>query len=203
MGKIQAIMDYLSFKENPKGPMRLRHPYKIPIHVTEKEIKKFGPPVNLNGSLSSAPFTRLGFYSSECCSDADLYHSLILDSKSEYYRRGYILVKDNVPLGHVKFKGDRTFLSWQTIETHGLYPLLFGGIYEVRDELVNILKDKNALEPGLWGFYEVGSLELNPRRFIEENRAFLIKGSSIREMIRREKGLVKRMISEKDNGYLK
>lgn len=84
------------------------------------------------------------------CSDADKYHRRVLNPNSLLYARGCVIICNNTPLGHVKFKGERTFLAWQTVQNKNNFPLVFGGIYSLEESLIRDI-DCTIVPYRTWG----------------------------------------------------
>lgn len=110
--------------------------------------------------------------------------------------RGAVLIVNNIPLGYVKLKGDKTFLAWRTVEnSQNKTPMIFSGIYL----LTNFLTTQVSCRPlpkGDWGYVNLEKLDLKPMRLVEEP-----SGSesivTLRERIIREREKVERMLAKR------
>ncbi len=107
------------------------------------------------------------FFYNHCCSQFEKINRNVLSPGNEYYRRGCLIAIDNKVIGHVKFKGEKTFLAWRTIKNKEKYDLLFGGIYTISRELLYDNLEKNFVKKdNEWGYIaHLKSLELEPLRF--------------------------------------
>jgi len=129
------------------------------------------------------------------CESNERFNYSILSSDTSYYRRGYLVVKDNFVLGHIKFKGKRSFLSWNTLKLNSSYPLIFGGIYKVPKFLIDELEEKGKLKPNIWGIISLEKLSLNPIRLIEENPIFTHRRIPLCKKIIDERNLVNKILN--------
>jgi len=118
------------------------------------------------------------------CDRAEELCAVTLNPYSEYYRRGCVLLVDNIPVGHVKLKGDRTFLAWKNIEnSSNEVPIIFGGMYSISFDLVSKINNQTLREDGNWNYLNLDSLSLRPGRLAEEK---FFKMKTLRQRIREE-----------------
>lgn len=128
-----------------------------------------------------------------CCQDFELFNSSILSPSNEkYYRRGVVIIANELPLGHVKLKGERTFLAWRNIKYDKGYSILFGGIYSISHDLYFEVESTQVVK-GNWRYLDVDKLALKPNRFIREDVGWNhINGRSLTELILDERERVER-----------
>ncbi len=160
----------------------------------ERIFKNFGgKPVKIRGiynSKESELFSRDVF-----CYMAEELHMEVLSPSSTYYRRGYVLLANGVALGHVKTKGERTFLAWKNIENNlNEIPIIFGGMYSIPAYLFDKIEGwridgKGILPEKEWGYIRLDELSLKPGRLAEE-RSELFKLRTLRQRIREESARV-------------
>lgn len=111
----------------------------------------------------------------ECCSESEVFNKSTLDPNSSYFRRGIVLVMDSMPLGHIKLKGNRTFLSWRNMrDNEGKVKLIFGGLYGITTEFYRDLTrfTKDLRGKTNWDVLEVTQLKLLPQRHFFDGDCF-------------------------------
>lgn len=121
--------------------------------------------------LSNVKYEKGKLYNSDCCCPSnEKYNASALLPKSSYYRKGNVIILDGIPLGFIKGRGEKSFLSWTNVynpQTNN-FPLVFGGIYslemEIAKEKIKIPNNNN----NEWRIVHVNELNVVPKRFIKE-----------------------------------
>lgn len=157
----------------------------------------------VKGNLSAEDrneFAYAGF-----CGYSDMYHGELLNPKSQYYQRGYLVrVKGNI-LGQIKLKGDRSFLAWRSVERYpGKLSLIFGCLYKIPNGVNDLVYSLPKLKSSSWGILDLPNIKFEPRRFIVEKTPSLLTilaGDSIRERIRKERKRVEDNLASNRDFY--
>ncbi len=153
----------------------------------ERIFKNFGrKPIKID-RINNSDFISNNVF----CYMAEELHMEVLSPSSMYYRRGYLLLVNNIILGHVKLKGEKTFLAWKNVENNlNEVPIIFGGMYSIPLDLSDKIErwridGKGLLPKKEWGYIRLDELSLKPGRLAEE-RNDISKLKTLRQRIREE-----------------
>ena len=193
MGYIQSIRDISYNYVNKLDFINIHKNKQINEEILHKALNEGLVEIeNINNSLENGIWNY-----SMCCDYVEESNKNILDPSSSYYRRGYVVVVKNIPLGHIKLKGNRTFLSWRSIKNKEGYKAIFGGVYDIPEKLSDDLNKREKLQKNKWGFISLDNFSIHPERLINEYPILTFFGRSIREKIRKERTLVEKFLQIK------
>lgn len=101
------------------------------------------------------------------CPEADKLHRKTLNPYSHQYRYGAVIIIDNTPLGHIKYQGQESFLSYQNVQNDAEQVLIKGGLYRIEREVANKAREhKKTSRPDKWKYLTVDNTFFEPARMI-------------------------------------